>query len=141
MRMKKIGRMNLIFDFSISNLGYMAIFMKIWEKKLTHFLRHFWLIRAKMKVQMKKNWENKFDLWILRIKIRFYGNFHENLWKKRLTHFLGHFWLIVAKMKMKMKIWKKKLDFWILDIKIRLCGSFHENLWKNFWPIFWDIFD
>ena len=32
MRMKKFRRMNLIFEFSISKLGYMTIFMKICGK-------------------------------------------------------------------------------------------------------------
>ena len=30
--MKKYGKMSSIFEFSISKLGYMEIFMKIWEK-------------------------------------------------------------------------------------------------------------
>ena len=41
-KMKKFGKMNSIFEFSISKLGYMAIFMKICAKKiLTHFAGHF----------------------------------------------------------------------------------------------------
>ena len=39
--MKKLGKMNLIFEFSVSKLGYMAIFMKIWEESLTHFFKTF----------------------------------------------------------------------------------------------------
>ena len=31
MKIKKFGTKKLIFEFSISKLGYMAIFMKIWE--------------------------------------------------------------------------------------------------------------
>ena len=51
---KKIWKMNFIFKFSVSKLGYMKIFMKIWEgKNLIHFLRHFWPSEAKMKMQMK----------------------------------------------------------------------------------------
>ena len=50
MKMKKFGRMNLILEFSISKLGYMAVFIKISEKKLTHLLRHCWLIEAKIKM-------------------------------------------------------------------------------------------
>ena len=38
MRMKKFERMNLIFEFSVSKLGYMAIFMKMWEKNTDPFL-------------------------------------------------------------------------------------------------------
>ena len=52
MNMKKLGKMFLIFEFSISKLGYVVIFIKIGEKKfLTHFLRHFRLIKAKMKIK------------------------------------------------------------------------------------------
>ena len=51
---KKYGKMSSIFEFSILKLGYVAILMKIWKKKLTYFLRHFWLIEAKMKMKMKK---------------------------------------------------------------------------------------
>ena len=31
-KMKKLGKISSIFEFSISKLGYMDIFMKIWEK-------------------------------------------------------------------------------------------------------------
>ena len=42
MKMKKLGKMNSIFEFSTSKLGYMAIFMKICPKKnLTYFVGHF----------------------------------------------------------------------------------------------------
>ena len=40
MKIKKFGRMNLIFGVSKSKLVYMTIFMKL-RKKLDHFLRHF----------------------------------------------------------------------------------------------------
>ena len=54
MKMKKFGKISLIFEFSIS-LGYVEIFMKILGKKnLTRFLRYFRLIEAKMKMKMKK---------------------------------------------------------------------------------------
>ena len=54
MKMKKHGKMSPIFEFSISQLSYMAIFMKICGKIfLTHFLRRFWLIKAKMKMNIK----------------------------------------------------------------------------------------
>ena len=33
MRMKKFGKMSSIFEFSISKLGYMKLFIKIWENK------------------------------------------------------------------------------------------------------------
>ena len=39
---EKPAKKNLIFEFSISKLGYMGIFMKIREKKFDpFFLRHF----------------------------------------------------------------------------------------------------
>ena len=45
--------------------------MKIGEK-------NFWLIKAKMKMKVKNYEKNDFNFWILHIKIRWYGNFHEN---------------------------------------------------------------
>ena len=54
MKIKKHGKMSSIFEFFISNLGYVAVFIKIWEKSLTRFLRHVLLIEAKMKMMMKK---------------------------------------------------------------------------------------
>ena len=47
--------MSSIFASSILYLGYMAIFMKIREKKiLTHFLRNFWLIETKNEDENEK---------------------------------------------------------------------------------------
>ena len=51
----------------------------------------------------EKLWENKFDFWILHIKIRLYGNFDVNLLTRSVDPFLGHIWLIEAKIKVKMK--------------------------------------
>ena len=53
--------------------------------------------------EKEKIWKKEINFWILHIRIRLCGNFHENIWEKNLTHFLRHFWLIEAKMKMKMK--------------------------------------
>ena len=79
------------------------------RKKLTHFLRNFWLVEAKKKKKDEniKIWKNKFDFWIFCIKLRLYGNFQENLRKKKLAHFSRHFWLIEVKMKMKIKRFEK----------------------------------
>ena len=47
--------MSSIFEFSISKLGYLVIFLKVCAKKiLTRFLGHFWLIATKMNIKMKK---------------------------------------------------------------------------------------
>ena len=92
MKIKKFGKMNSSFEFSISKLGYMAIFMKICAKKiLTHFVGYFWLIEAKINMKIKKIWENESNFEILHIKIRLCGNFNENPRKKYLTHFLKTF--------------------------------------------------
>ena len=54
MKMKKIEKMSLIFEFSISKLGYTEIFIKVFGKNiLTHFLGYYWLVKAKMKMNMK----------------------------------------------------------------------------------------
>ena len=54
--MKKLGKMSLIFEFFISKLGYTEIFLKICGKRsFTHFLGHFWLVEAKIKIKIKKH--------------------------------------------------------------------------------------
>ena len=67
-------------EFFISKLGYLGIVMNIWEKS-DSFLKTFLTNHGKNEDINEKIWENKFDLWILHIKIRLYGNFHENLRK------------------------------------------------------------
>ena len=52
--MKKYGKMFLVFEFSVSKLGYVVIFMKIGENSFWLNLRHFWLIETKIKMKMKK---------------------------------------------------------------------------------------
>ena len=42
MKIKKIGKISSIFEFSISKLGSMKLFIKIWEKRV--FLRFFFEI-------------------------------------------------------------------------------------------------
>ena len=41
MKLKKIGKMNSIFEISMSKLGYMEIFMKIWKSPFTISLFNF----------------------------------------------------------------------------------------------------
>ena len=55
---KQFGKMCLIFEFSISKLGYTEIFMKIYGKQiLTHFLGYFWVnIKMKMKIKNMGKW-------------------------------------------------------------------------------------
>ena len=57
-------------------------------------------LMPKMKMKIKKIWENEFNFWSLHIKISLYDNFYENL--KKIDHFLRYFWLIEAKGKLKM---------------------------------------
>ena len=40
--MKKFGKVSLIFEFSISKLGYMGVIMKIWGKNILNNLT-IWL--------------------------------------------------------------------------------------------------
>ena len=114
MNMNKYGKMSSICEFSIWKLGYMEIFMKIWERNEKNYLTiSLFNFDHLPDEDGKKSWcqkldedermEEWFDFWILHIKIRWDDNFHENLWKKMFYLFLGHFWLIEAKMKMKMK--------------------------------------
>ena len=89
MKMKKFEKMISIFEFSISKVCYVAIFMKICAKKiLTDFVRHFWLIKAKMKMKLKKIWENELGIGVFHIKFRLYGTFYKNLRKTFFPKFL-----------------------------------------------------
>ena len=62
MQMKKFERMNLIFEFSISKLGYVTIFMKILQKKFDPFFKTLLTKRDKNEDANKNIWENEFDL-------------------------------------------------------------------------------
>ena len=54
-KMKKIEKINSIFSFARSRLGYMTVFMKIWEKKeIGPFFKTFLTNWGKGKVKMKK---------------------------------------------------------------------------------------
>lgn len=114
-KMKKIGRMNLRMNFELSRskLGYRATLMKILDKKfLTPFLRHFWLIEAKIKMKMKNFWKlsSVFDS----PHESLYDNFHKNLWK--FFFFLFKTFLTNrGKYEDEDKwIWENEFDFWIL---------------------------
>ena len=103
MEMKKYGKTSLIFKFFISKLGYMGLFIKIWEKNFWPVFKTFFTNWGKNQDEDEKIWKNEYDFWIIYIKSRLCGSFYENMRKDFLTHFLSHFWLIEAKMKMKMK--------------------------------------
>ena len=129
MQMKKFERMNLIFEFSISKLGYVTIFMKILQKKFDPFFKTLLTKRDKNEDANKNIWENEFDLWILPIKIRLYGTFMKICGKKSLTHFLGHLWLIGAKIKIKMKKYRKMSS--IFQFPISKLG--YVAIFKKIW--------
>ena len=141
----KFVKISLIFKFSKSKLGYIEIFVKMWEKmkwksSLTNWLYHFHYLTDEdgKKVDVKngdeyeKIWKYECDFWILRIKIKLHSNFYE-IWEKILTHFLRNFLLIKAKTKIKLK----KIEKIILHIRIRLYGTFHKNQRKK---LFFKIF-
>ena len=83
MKIKKFGKMSLIFDLSVSKLGYMAIFIRICLKNFHPFFRTFLTIWGKNEDKDKKIWENVLNFWILHIKISICDNFHEN-WRKKV---------------------------------------------------------
>ena len=80
-----------------------------------------------MKVKTKKNWENEFNFWILFIKIRLHGNFHENLCENIFDPFYKPFLTNQGKNEnyenTNKKILENESDFWILHMKISLCGN------------------
>ena len=76
--MKKHGKMSFIFAFSISKLGYVAIFKKIGEKFFYPFFKTFLTNRGKNENEDEKILENEFDFSIVHMKIRLCGSCHEN---------------------------------------------------------------
>ena len=56
--MKKFGRMNLIFEFSIAKSGYMTIFMKIWENKILAIFKTSLTNQGKNEDVNEKIWES-----------------------------------------------------------------------------------
>ena len=104
-KMKKYWRIIPTFEFSISKLG----FMKICEKKFDLFYRTFLTNQGKNENNDEKIRKNESEFWIVRIKIKLCGNFHENPRKIVLTNLLKHFWVIEAKWR-----WKwKTLENWV----------------------------
>ena len=78
----KFVKISLIFKFSKSKLGYIEIFVKMWEKmkwksSLTNWLYHFHCLTDEdgKKVDVKngdeyeKIWKYECDFWILRMAI------------------------------------------------------------------------
>ena len=61
-------------------------------------------VDAKNEDEGEKIWKNVIDFWILHIKIRLCGNFHENCRKNFLTHFLGKF--LPEKDLLRQRCWK-----------------------------------
>ena len=136
--------MSLIFQFSISKLGYKDIFMKICEKKvLTHFLGHFWLVEANMKMKMKKLKKMSLILEFAISKVGYVPVFMK-VWEKNFWPIFKTFLTNQGKTEDENeKIWKNELNFLILHIKIRLYGNFYENMLKkvltHFFRHFWLI--
>ena len=80
--MKNLGKMNSIFEFFISKLGYMELFVKVYGKQfLTHFSGHFWQIEAKMKMKMK-NYEKIGSVFEFSISKLGYVAVFMKIWKK-----------------------------------------------------------
>ena len=62
-------------------MAYGNFHEKLWKNFLTHFVSQFLTNQGKNEDEEEQNWENEFDPWTFHIKIRLYGNFHENLGK------------------------------------------------------------
>ena len=62
MKMKKYGEMSSIFELSKSKLGYVAVFLKIQEKKFDPFFKTFLTNRGKNKEEDERIWENAFNV-------------------------------------------------------------------------------
>ena len=61
MKMKKHEKMSSIFEFSISKLGYVAVFLKILEKSFDPFFKTFLTNRGIKEDEGEEIWENDFN--------------------------------------------------------------------------------
>ena len=93
-KVKKFGKMSLIFEFSISKLGYMEIFMKIWEKNKIKNLFHYLTLTICLKKIGKKLIPK------LKIRIKIFGRM--NLISEFFISKLGYMTIF-------MKIWEEKI--------------------------------
>ena len=111
-----------------------------WKSEKKFFdpvFKTFLTYRGKNKDEDKKYWENKFNFWILPIKIRLNSNFHKDLWKKFFDTFVGYFWLIKAKIKLKMKKYGKMSSVFEFSMsKLEYVAIFMKILDKIFDPFF-----
>ena len=142
MKMKKTRKRSSIFEFSISKLGYMEIFMKIWEKNETKKLFHYFTIQLWLfdgdgkKVDIKNKNEdeniskNEVEFWILHVKIRLRDNFHENLRRKQFDPFFKTFLTNRGKNEdVNENFLENEFDLWILHIKISYADIF-KKIWE-----------
>ena len=102
--------------------------MKNLRKKIfDSFFEPFFFNWGKNEGEDKKNWENEFNFWILFIKIRLHGNFHENLCENIFDPFYKPFLTNQGKNEnyenTNKKILENESDFWILHMKISLRGN------------------
>ena len=145
MKMKKIGKTSSIFEFSISKLGYMEVFMKIWEKMksksslATSLSLLSCLTFTICLIKMGKHWCQNEDedekIWKMNLifespisKLGYRATFMKILRKNILIN--RH-----KNENVNEKIGENEFDFWIHQIKFRLHGNFHICGGKN-WPIF-----
>ena len=98
------------------------------KKNFVSFFKPFLTNREKIKMKMKKF--GKMIVW-------------QFSWKSKKKCFDPSFknFLTNWDKNEEKKVSKIEINFWILHIKIRLCANFHKNPMKNFWPIFYNIFD
>ena len=73
--------MSSIFEFSISRLGYEAIFMKISEKKIWPILKIFFTNQDKNEDENEKIWKNEIDFEFSISKLGYMKLFRK-IWEK-----------------------------------------------------------
>ena len=85
----------------------------------------------------EKVWENEFNFLIIHIKIRLYGNFHENPLKKMFEPFFRTFLTNWSKNEDEdEKMWENEFHFEYSISKLGYVAIFMKIGEKNFWPTF-----
>ena len=138
LKMKKIGKMIYVFEFSTSKLGYMTIFIKICVKNfLTHFVGHFWLIEAKIKMKMKKLGKTNSIFEFSVSELGFMEIFMKIWEKKTFYSFFKSFLTNRGKNEVEdKKNWKNDLVFEFSISKLGYMAIFMKICAKNFLTLF-----
>ena len=137
MKIKRFGKNE--FDFWIFHIKirlYKNFHEILWKKNMTNFLSHFLLIKAKIKMKIKKSGKVSSIFKLSISKIGYIANFMKICIKIFDQLFMTYLTNWGSNKYEDEKIWENTFYIWIFNIKIRICDHFHDNLRKKFFTRF-----